>query len=460
MKMQSKNFLKPILSISSLFIISVALLFTNCDSNDIKGDQAVVIPPDFSKESGLEYFYPDSGGLATQLVLKGHNLGSDTSYLKVTVNGKNAQIVGAANDYVYAIVPARADTGEVKLLVGKGDNIRELTGDKLFKYLFKRNVLTLSGSYGNRYEDKKTPIDGSFSEARYRRPWSITNDSEGALYVVEEGRGREKNGSLRRLFQGVVETLVQNNEGAFQSPNQICFSVTEDTLFIANMSGDGVNTLANIIFSTRESNFNQWKNFTLFSGAQTTGVAVNPKTGELFFNSQSDGYIYKYNPEMPDKRERLAQVNNANGTELRMMFNPQGTELVLCVANRHCIYKAKYNLATKTLETPQHWVGQWGSDGYVNGKGIAAKFKNPYEGDFDEDGNFYVTERENHIIRKITPDGETSLWAGTPGSYGNKDGLPEVALMRNPQGLTRMKSDGALYVTERDAHVIRRIVVE
>lgn len=459
MKMHTMSFFKSCIRISSLFIFTALLIFNSCESNDIKPDKIDIYPPDFSRESGLEYFYPDSGGLATQLVLKGFNLGSDTSYLKVTVNGKNAKIIGANNDFVYAIVPARADTGLVRLYLGKGDDVKEFVGDKEFLYQFRRNVSTLAGVYEKKYENEKQAVDGSYTTALFRRPWFITHDDEGVLYVIDEGRGTKLNGSLRRVFNGVVETITQNNTGPFQSPTSACFSKGQDTLFVANMSGSGVNTDANVIYSTRDGNFTQFKNLTVFSGAQTTSVVVNPVTGELFFNSQNDGYIYKYNPGMPDKREKLHQVNNANGTDLRMVFNPQGTELIICVRNRHCIYKANYNLATKTLDVPQYWVGQWGNSGYTEGQGMAAQFNTPGGSAFDEDGNLYVPERGNHIVRKITPNGQTSLWAGTAGKWGNIEGLPENAQLRDPECVTRL-DNGELYVVEQNAHIVRRIVVE
>lgn len=37
---------------------------------------------------------------------------------------------------------------------------------------------------------------------------------------------------------------------------------------------------------------------------------------------------------------------------------------------------------------------------------------------FDEDGNMFVPERNNHIIRKITPAGSASLYAGQPEQSG------------------------------------------
>mgnify|MGYP000167370907 CR=1 FL=1 len=78
---------------------------------------------------------------------------------------------------------------------------------------------------------------------------------------------------------------------------------------------------------------------------------------------------------------------------------------------------------------------------------------------FDEDGNMFVPERNNHIIRKITPAGSASLYAGQPEQSGFGDGLPEEAKFNQPECVT-VYPDNSVYVADRDNHVIRRVTVE
>ena len=151
----------------SFMFAFVAAIFLACADNDIAEERHVVYPPDANKESKFVSFSPDSGGVGTQLIIKGENLGTDTSYLRVTVNDKKAAIIGVRNDYIYAVVPARADTGLVKLYVGKGDNVKEFTSDKEFRYKFKRNVSTIAGQNGNASRD-----DGEYDIPTFRRPWA------------------------------------------------------------------------------------------------------------------------------------------------------------------------------------------------------------------------------------------------------------------------------------------------
>jgi hypothetical protein len=57
------------------------------------------------------------------------------------------------------------------------------------------------------------------------------------------------------------------------------------------------------------------------------------------------------------------------------------------------------------IDLAQHYVyilAGGGTQGYTNGKGEDAEFNFPTEVGFDAKGNFYVADRGNHVIRKIT----------------------------------------------------------
>jgi len=96
--------------------------------------------------------------------------------------------------------------------------------------------------------------------------------------------------------------------------------------------------------------------------------------------------------------------------------------------------------------------------GFANGLGTTALFKNPYDIAIDISGNLYVADYGNNRIRKITPECEVSTFAGN-GNYGLVDGAREIAQFNFPMGVT-IDAAGNLYVTDYGNHCIRKITPE
>ena len=101
-----------------------------------------------------------------------------------------------------------------------------------------------------------------------------------------------------------------------------------------------------------------------------------------------------------------------------------------------------------------------GKRGFADGQGSAVQFAGPGDIAIDTAGNLYVTDIGNSRIRKITPQGEVSTFAGSgPTGYdsgGYADGQRNVAHFKNPVGIT-MDAAGNLYVTDTHNHRIRKV---
>lgn len=96
-----------------------------------------------------------------------------------------------------------------------------------------------------------------------------------------------------------------------------------------------------------------------------------------------------------------------------------------------------------------------GSNGFTNGIGSSANFSFSYSQLVsDAQGNLYVTDTNNHAIRKITPSGMVSTFAG--GTNGIADGIGTSAQFYQPRGIT-IDSNGVLYVSE-GTNRIRKIL--
>lgn len=96
------------------------------------------------------------------------------------------------------------------------------------------------------------------------------------------------------------------------------------------------------------------------------------------------------------------------------------------------------------------------SIGSRDGAGAAARFFSPQDVVTDSAGNAYIADEGNHTIRKITPAGVVSTFAGTVGEAGTVDGIGTAAKFDSPQGLA-IDSTGSLYVADTGNHTIRKI---
>jgi len=94
------------------------------------------------------------------------------------------------------------------------------------------------------------------------------------------------------------------------------------------------------------------------------------------------------------------------------------------------------------------------TEGFADGAGSTAQFHYPTGVAMDSEGNVYVADRENHRIRKITPAGVVSTFAGS--TEGFADGTGTEAQFNLPYGVA-VDAFGNVYVADAHNHCIRKI---
>lgn len=124
-------------------------------------------------------------------------------------------------------------------------------------------------------------------------------------------------------------------------------------------------------------------------------------------------------------------------------------------SGNHCIRKIS------PAGSVSAFVGACGAaSGYVDATGSAARFNYPYDIAIDSGGNFYVVENAGNRIRKITPAGVVSTLAGpstgTTGAVGSTDGKGSAARFNYPRGIA-VDGAGIIYVADTSNHLIRRV---
>lgn len=100
--------------------------------------------------------------------------------------------------------------------------------------------------------------------------------------------------------------------------------------------------------------------------------------------------------------------------------------------------------------------GENGKAGHEDGIGNIAIFNDPMGLARDSDGNLFVCDARNHVIRKISSSGEVTTVAGKPGEEGALDGIGHEARFRFPADIA-VSPEGVLFVADSGNHCIRMI---
>lgn len=105
------------------------------------------------------------------------------------------------------------------------------------------------------------------------------------------------------------------------------------------------------------------------------------------------------------------------------------------------------------------WAGN-GSNGTLAGNGGPATAANVFPTFMAKDaaGNIYVTEQNNQVVRKITPSGIISVFAGTMGSFGysGDGGSATAAKLGSPSGIA-VDGSGQVYIADAGNNRIRKV---
>jgi sugar lactone lactonase YvrE len=270
-------------------------------------------------------------------------------------------------------------------------------------------VSTLAGTAGS-----QDGVDGTGADARFSDPCDVALDSNGNIFVADGG-----NHIIRKITPaGVVSTFAGSagvNAGTdgtgsnarFYSPQGIVAD-SSDNLYVAD---SGNRTIRKITPSAVVT--------TLAGSAGQTGST--------------------------DDSGSNARFGSLGG----ITIDGSGNLFVADVGNV-TIRKVTSGGVVTTL------AGSAGLTGSDDGTGFAARFKGPWGMAIDGQGDLYVTDFQNHNIRKVTPEGVVTTIVGMAEERGSNDGELTSARFFNPWDLAA-DIDGTLYIADTSNYTVRRI---
>jgi sugar lactone lactonase YvrE len=338
-------------------------------------------------------------------------------------------------------------TGNTYVVDYDSDTVRKITAAGV--------VSTFAGMPG-----QPGSADGTGSAARFRSPKGIAVDTSGNVYVADTG-----NDTIRKITPaGIVTTLAgtagvvgsaDGTQGAaqFNGPQGIGTDHTGN-VYVADSFNDVIREITQAGVVTTLAGLAGTCGSTDGTGSaarfcQPFGLATD-STGNIYVADSGNDTIREVTSAgvvstiagMPQT------VGSADGTGANASFDlPSG----LAVDNAGNIYVADTGNATVRMITAGGVVstlaGTAGTRGYDDATGSAALFRGGQGPAVDSQGNVYLADNNNLTIRKITPQGVVSTFAGAAPALGIADGTGTNAEFYGPNGLAT-DAAGNVYIAD------------
>lgn len=471
-------------------------LFTSC--KDDEPETVMSVPFDPSQPITIASFTPESGSAYEQIIIKGSNFGDNKENVSLLIGGKEAVVINVTSELIYAFVPPQAFTGEIVLTVyDERGNAHTAVSSKNFVYEALPVVGTLCGYQND--NDSQGEQWGSFDictgfnaegtlaiDPLYPNRVYITYDKGAGMIAQLDLEARE------------CTPLMTANKFNSRRLRNVDFSLDGKYMLVSTDRDDQGDKSTSVWIVTRNADgtFSDRSSCQpLVAYKQCNGVAVHPVNGEVYFNSYSNGELFRMelddyfnattaDPETGEVKgwtgyrddgafRELFKIQDPS-YEFATIIHPSGDYAYLVVINRSYILRSDYNWEKKEFMTPYVIAGSNGSGDWVDAVGTNARVNRPYQGVFvknqqyvDEGKtdvyDFYFADCLNFCVRYITPEGIVRTYAGRAPStngniWGTEDGaLRTAARFRDVTGITYDESHERFYVLDHNNRRIRSI---
>lgn len=263
-------------------------------------------------------------------------------------------------------------------------------------------------------------VDGTGPGAHFSHFEGIAYDSaNGDLYVTDT-----LNCDIRQVTSGGIVTTIAGSSSScgladgtgtaahFSYPRGIAYDSANNDLYVTDTNSCAVRqvTTAGVV--------------TTIAGNTKSRCGFADGTGNAAYFAYPNGIAYASNGDL--------YITDTNNSAIRQMTT---AGVVTTIAGS--------------------------SYGFADGSGSSAQFAYPRYVAYDSsDGNLYVTDSDNDVIRRVSLAGAVTTVAGSAHNNGYLDGLGTTAVFSGPEGIAYDAANGRLYVTDTFNYSIRQIQLQ
>lgn len=487
-----------------------SLTWFSCSDND----SGAIAKFDPSQPMAITDFYPDSGGIATPMIISGKNFGTDTTGLAVWYVDEDGVrhkggLVSSNGEKLYCYVPSGLTyKRNIKLEVTRANGTDTIKGtsDRDFKYITQTAVTTIVGRQTN---DKHATKADRLLSSDLSVPSFLCIDPDNNIFVVghhwndalgdgygstndirfitQDGKDNDAGGNILKcdMKKDQVTVLYEDGSNKINAPAYSTMEGYEGVYVPLDPSTTYFSLLRHTDYNVKKEDFLKPKGYENNFGVKDNWKYnfVFNKNDRMLYTVMFKGQLVRINPRTRRAEVLLVQIGkdkgkaNGTGNDACCAFSPiRPNRLYIALADCHEIWYVDVDqLADKDSLTYngepyagqaafgkiQYKLGQGWEDGLLKN----AKFNYPRQMTFTSDGKLYIADSGNHCIRVIdtTQDPNTARVTtpiGIPGSAGYADGGVDIAKFNWPTGVAVSADGQTVYVADSHNQVIRELSIK
>lgn len=286
-------------------------------------------------------------------------------------------------------------------------------------------------------------------------PENISVGPLGNLYVSDEFSC-----SIARVTPaGQIEMVLQGDTPGLDCPSEVRLGSTEEEIYVADFAEGRLYRLENGHVTIVAGIGHSW----IWDGALATDSPITPQAvavgrgGDFYIaddrivHVDRDGIVKALSRSVADFIDKHKSEDNQSSTPF-MAIALDSAENVYCIETSR-VWKLQPD-GTMVLIAGASKEGGYAGDG---GAAVLARLRFPEGIAVDGNGNIFVADTDNHRVRKVDARGRISTVAGNGVQAFTGDGGPATAASLNdPEGVA-VDANGNIYIADTGNNVIRKV---